>query len=185
MNATKYADASEINHEMLLVCDAAGRVQAASDATGSEGPPAAHFIEKHFSEVFGHDSKITEWLTGQMSEARKRDNYSAQSSVENGSATVDVRLDSLKRDGEFFGYAISLRPAIAPRSAQSLEEGDAVVVRGQWHEIKNQVGAMKLYATYLIRKMPESEDRQTIEKMLNGINGLIDYLAKIRRGEAQ
>jgi hypothetical protein len=33
--------------------------------------------------------------------------------------------------------------------------------------------------------MEEGDERQTVEKMLNGINLLIDYIAKIRRGEMQ
>jgi len=59
------------------------------------------------------------------------------------------------------------------------------VTRQQWHDIKNQLGGLKLYATFLNRKLPLTEDRQTVERMLNGINVLIEHLAKIRRGELQ
>jgi hypothetical protein len=184
MNATQFAGGLQMKQELLLVCDVAGRVQAASSASANGALPIANLGQKHFAEIFGRDSKITEWLTEQINEARKRESFSAQSYLEDESAPVEVRLDSLRSDGELFGYALSVRPAAATSSARSLEEGDAIIFRSQWHEIKNQVGALKLYATYLIRKMPDSEDRQTIEKMLNGINGLIDYLAQIRRGEA-
>jgi hypothetical protein len=64
-------------------------------------------------------------------------------------------------------------------------EGDAIVTRQQWHDIKNHLGGLKLYATYLKRKLPEGEDQEISGKILTGVDALIDKLAKIRRGETQ
>ena len=76
-------------------------------------------------------------------------------------------------------------PAGAAGTVSRLEEGDAVVTRWQWHEIKNHIGALKLYTTFLSRKLLEGDEGQTIEKILKGINALIDFLARIRRGESK
>ena len=168
-----------------MVCDAAGRVQAVSGGTATSAFPCVTIAQKHFAELFGRDSNITRWLTQHLNEARRKINYQAETSLENGNEMVFVRLESLKCDDELYGFALQLLPGDVPAKSNTLDDGDAVVFRKQWHEIKNHIGALKLYATFLTRKMPEGDERQTVEKMLNGINVLIEYLAKIRRGDAQ
>jgi hypothetical protein len=135
--------------------------------------------------VFGQDSQITNWLTHHLNEARRQDDYYTESQLENGNNQLLIKLESLKCDEELYGFALTISPFIAGENRNIYEEGDAVVYRKQWHEIKNHIGALKLYATFLTKKIPESDERQAVEKMLSGINTLIDYLAKIRRGEAQ
>jgi hypothetical protein len=171
--------------EMLLLCDAAGRVQAVSGGTAGDAFPCVTIAQKHFAELFGPESDITRWLTEHLNQARRKIDYFAESSLESGPRMVFLRLESLKCDGELYGFALHIFPSGPPAKACALEEGDAVVYRKQWHEIKNHIGALKLYATFLTRKMQEGDERQTVEKMLNGINLLIDYLAKIRRGDVQ
>jgi|SRR5215216_7714048 len=173
------------NEEMLLLCDAAGRVQAVSGGTASDAFPCVTISQKHFAELFGRESDITQWLTQHLNEARRKIDYYAESSLESGNRMVLLRLESLKCDGELYGFALQIIPGGVPAKGSELEEGDAIIYRKQWHEIKNHIGALKLYATFLTRKMSEGDERQTVEKMLNGINVLIDYLAKIRRGDTQ
>ena len=170
---------------ILLVCDAGGRVQAVSGGTGTGMFSCETIAQKHFAEVFGRESNITHWLTEHLNEARRRIDYHAQGSLENGSQMLFVKLESLKCDDELYGFALQILPGDVPAKNTPIDEGDAVVYRKQWHEIKNHIGALKLYATFLTRKMPDGDERQTVEKMLNGINVLIEYLAKIRRGDAQ
>lgn len=170
---------------MLLVCDAAGRVQAVSGGTANSTFPCVTIAQKHFAELFGPESGITHWLTQHLNEARRKIDYRAESSLENGSQMIFLRLESLKCDDELYGFALQILPGDITPKGNTLDEGDAVVYRKQWHEIKNHIGALKLYATFLTRKMPEGDERQTVEKMLNGINVLIEYLAKIRRGDSQ
>ena len=67
-----------------------------------------------------------------------------------------------------------------------MQPRDGFLKRIAWGSVVGAaIGALKLYATFLTRKLPEGDERETVEKMLAGINGLIDYLAKIRRGETQ
>jgi hypothetical protein len=167
----------------LLVCDAAGKVQAVSSNSSAVNFAQPETTQKHFSEVFGRDSQLTHWLTEQIGLARKRGEHYAESTVQNGSCELTVRLESLRRDSELYGFAVYISSPAA--GGPALGEGDAIVTRQQWHDIKNHLGGLKLYATFLKRKLPAGDDQQTVEKMLSGIDGLIDHLAKIRRGEAK
>jgi hypothetical protein len=168
----------------LLICDAAGKVQAVSSGNSAYKLARPEAAQKHFSEVFGRDSQLTDWLTEQFSIARKDAEHYAESRVRNGSGEVMVKLESLRRDSELYGFAVYIS-SIEEAARPALGEGDAIVTRQQWHDIKNHLGGLKLYATFLKRKLPAGDDQQTVEKMLSGIDGLIDHLAKIRRGEAQ
>ncbi|HKP84711.1 MAG TPA: hypothetical protein VJZ26_01365 [Blastocatellia bacterium] len=185
MRANRLADGPIVDDVTMLVCDAAGRVQAITSSASRKLIACSPSKHEHFAEVFGDGSEVTEWLTYHMNEARKHGDYYVESRLENGSDPLLVRLESLKCDEELFGFALTLKPHAPAKPRETLQDGDAVVFRKQWHEIKNHIGALKLYATFLTKKMQEGDERQTVEKMLNGINGLIDYLAKIRRGEAQ
>ena len=185
MSANDLAEGPRVTDVTLLVCDAAGRIQAVTSSASKDLIPCLPAEHKHFAEVFGHGSEVTDWLTHHLNEARKQGNYYVESQLENGSNPLFIRLESLKCNEEIFGFALTVAPGGSRPISKTLEDGDAVVYRKQWHEIKNHIGALKLYATFLTKKMAEGDERQTVEKMLNGINGLIDYLAKIRRGEAQ
>jgi len=184
MTAHDFSDAPRLSDPTLVVCDAAGRILAVSANAPKEIIACSPVGHKHFTEVFGESSAITRWLTNHLGQGRRAGDYFAEQQVENGAGRLHLRLESLTCDEELYGFALTLTPA-NPSAGTHLEEGDAVVYRKQWHEIKNAIGAMKLYATFLTRKLPEGDERQTVEKMLAGINGLNDYLAKIRRGETQ
>jgi nitrogen-specific signal transduction histidine kinase len=168
----------------LLVCDAAGRVKAVSSGTAAEAI-GTDVARKHYAEVFGRDSNITKWLTDHFELARKQGDYSVEANVQNGDAPLSVRLESLKTDDEFYGFAVHLNPADSRDQVLKLQEGDAIVTRQEWHDVKNHLGGLKLYATFLKRKLAMNEDQQIVEKMLQGIDVLIEHLAKIRRGESQ
>ena len=179
------SEGPRVSDATLVVCDAAGRVLAVSSNAPKEIIQCSPVAHQHFAEIFGEMSAITRWLTDHLGEARRAGDYFAESQVEAENGLLHIRLESLMCDQELYGFALTLAPVAAPPASQPLEEGDSVVYRKQWHEIKNYIGALKLYATFLTRKLPEGDERQTIEKMLSGINSLIDYLAKIRRGESK
>lgn len=141
--------------------------------------------QKHFAEVFGPDSNLTLWLTDHINEGRKRGDYFAESKLYNGDSHLHVKVESLRNDSELYGFAVYLCGAEHNGAPLALDEGDAVVTRQQWHDIKNHLGGLKLYATFLKRKLGAGDDQQIVEKMLHGIDVLIEHLAKIRRGEAQ
>jgi len=185
MSAKNMSESPQISDMTLVICDAAGRVLAVSANAPREVIPCSPVAHKHFAEVFGESSAITRWLTDHLGQARREGDYLAETEVEFGDGLLQVHLESLMCDQELYGFALKLASVKPQAVGADLEDGDSVVYRKQWHEIKNYIGAMKLYATFLTRKLPEGEERQTIEKMLNGINSLIDYLARIRRGETK
>ena len=185
MSANTMADGPRVDGMTLVICDAAGRIEAVTSSASKDVISCSPIKHKHFAEVFGHDSEITNWLTHHMNEARRQGEYYTESQLENGNSPLLIKLESLKCDEEFYGFALSISPLVARDRNNEYEEGDAVIYRKQWHEIKNHIGALKLYATFLTKKLPEGDERQAVEKMLSGINTLIEYLARIRRGEAQ
>src|SRR5436853_4892878 len=185
MSAKNMSEGPRVSDVTLVVCDAAGRLLAISANAPREIISCSPVAHQHFAEIFGESSAITRWLTNHLGQARREGDYFIESQVETGNGMLHLRLESLMCDQELYGFALTLAPVAAPGAANRPEEGDAVVYRKQWHEIKNAIGALKLYATFLTRKLPEGDERQTIEKMLAGINSLIDYLARIRRGETK
>ncbi len=185
MNESSLSERACAQETTLLLCDAAGRVQAVSSGANDEAIFSASARHKHFAEVFGPDSNLTLWLTDHINEGRKRGAYIAESRLENGDSQLHVRVESLRNDDELYGFAVYLSGGEQDHAPLALDEGDAIVTRQQWHDIKNHLGGLKLYATFLKRKLGAGDDQQIVEKMLHGIDVLIEHLAKIRRGEAQ
>jgi nitrogen-specific signal transduction histidine kinase len=182
------------NNAMLLVCDAKGKVQAVNSGADMEVVSGIKSNDVEVGQFFGQNSAVNRWFLERLKEASELADYSAEADLdlEDGDRHVFVRLDSLKCDNELYRFAFQLCPDSArtttrelPELLQSprLEEGDSIVTRREWHEIKNHVGALRLYATFLKRRMPDGDERQIVEKVLQGINTLIGYLDRIRRGE--
>jgi hypothetical protein len=185
MTASEVSEGMGLDRPVLVICDNSGKVLAISNAGKDEKAPSEGVAGKHIADLFGQSSSITRWASSEIAGASNQRGYSSETVLDDGPARVFAQLDSLEREGESYGFALRLYPAGARSSRFELNEGDSIVTQKQWHEIKNYIGALKLYATFLTRRMEEGDERQTVEKMLNGINLLIDYIAKIRRGEMQ
>lgn len=177
-------DRVKINRAMLLVCNASGEVQAVTSNAADDSRLGVSFVHKNLADIFGLSSTINRWFAERVREAREQDEYAAETRLENGDGPVLVKLDSLKCDHELYGFALQFSPLVLPDPC-ALGEGDSIVARKQWHEIKNHIGALKLYATFLKRKMPEGDERRIVEKIFDGVNTLIGYMDRIRRGESQ
>ena len=175
---------TRITSPILLVCDRWGKVQAASSIGAGNELWDVSSREQNLDDLFGADSAVNRWLQDRMLGARERDEFSAKTSMQNGDSRIFIKLESLREGREIYGFALQVLPLAADGTRRMLMDGDIIVERRQWHEIKNHVGALKLYATFLKRKMPQGDERQTVEKIINGVNALISYLDKIRRGEA-
>jgi nitrogen-specific signal transduction histidine kinase len=185
MNSPHSNGRVRINRAMLLVCDRAGRIQAVTSKAANETFPDERVAEKTFAEIFGAGSELDRWLADHIEEAQEVDQYSAEANLENDGDLVFVRIESLKRDGQPYGFALQLFPLVVAGTPVALRDGDSIVLRKQWHEIKNHVGALKLYATFLKKKMAEGDERRIVEKIFNGVNALIGYLDRIRKGAVQ
>jgi hypothetical protein len=144
----------------------------------SDLPESGETAAPHFADMFGADSMLARWLAEHYLKARAMDDYQTESELEHNGIPLQVRLETLRQHGTSYGIALLL----AARGAV-LGDGDAIVTRQQWHDIKNHLGGVKLYATFLKRKLADGEDQPIVDKILNGINGLIEQMARIRRGE--
>lgn len=186
MGETESANPRAGNSAMLVVCDAAGKVQAVTSRSGRDIRPAKAG-EDGFAQLFGFNSAVNEWFLERINEARESADYSAEANLDldGGDTHVFVRVDTLRCDNEHYRLALQFCPSEAPLEVQKLGDGDSIVTRKEWHEIKNHIGALRLYATFLKRRMPEGDDRQIVEKVLQGVNVLIGYLDRVRRGEPQ
>jgi hypothetical protein len=185
MNPPEPADSLHPSKGVLLVCNPAGKIQAITSKATGDSLAEASVAELDLSESFGFGSTINCWLAEKMREAREQAEYSAEARLENGNGQIFVHLDSLRRNGELYGFALRFYPLEVVKTPPGLDDGDSVITRRQWHEIKNHVGALKLYATFLKRKMPDGDERRIVEKIFGGVNALIGYLDRIRRGEPQ
>ncbi|HSB10744.1 MAG TPA: hypothetical protein VLM38_14750 [Blastocatellia bacterium] len=181
----KGSDRARINNAMLMICDTGGKVQAVASMAARDEFPEFSLGERDIAQIPGFGAAINGWLDERIREARGHDEYSAETWLENGDARLFVKLESLRRDDELYGFAVQISPSSTSEALSALRDGDSIVERAQWHEIKNHVGALKLYATFLKRKMAEGDERRTVEKIVNGVNALIGYLDRVRRGEAQ
>ncbi len=171
---------------MLVVCDAAGKVQAVTSGSGFD----IHTVnsgEDTLSHFFGVNSAVNRWFLERIQEARESADYSAEANLalEDEGTHVFVRVDSLRCDNEHYRFALQLCPTAPPLEVEKLGDGDSIVSRKQWHEIKNHIGALRLYATFLKRRMPEGDEREIVDKVLHGVNALIGYLDRVRRGDPQ
>jgi len=183
------------SRSIVLIYDMEGKLMAGSGAASSpllspaEGSAtvacqpsdlqeSGETAAPHFADMFGADSMLARWLAEHYLKARAMDDYQTESELEHNGIPLQVRLETLRQHGTSYGIALLL----AARGA-ALGDGDAIVTRQQWHDIKNHLGGVKLYATFLKRKLADGEDQPIVDKILNGINGLIEQMARIRRGE--
>jgi hypothetical protein len=170
---------------MLMICDTGGKVKAITSMASREGFPELAWRESDVAEVLRFGPALSEWVDDRILEARGRDEYSAETVLDNDEVRLFVKLESLRHGEELYGFALQVFSTPASEALCVLHDGDAVVERRQWHEIKNHVGALKLYATFLKRKLPDGDERRTVEKIFSGVNALIGYLDRVRRGDAQ
>jgi nitrogen-specific signal transduction histidine kinase len=178
-------DNSWIDRAMLLVCDSSGRVQAVAASAGQEAQlPTDELLGRNVEQIFGLGSAMSTWLDARIHEAKNLDEYSAEGNIDNGSAKWFVKLQSLRRDHDLYGFALQILRFDSAEEICVLGAGDSIVARRQWHEIKNHIGALKLYATFLKRKLADGDERITVEKIFNSVNALISYLDRVRRGDA-
>src|SRR6185369_8071164 len=88
---------------------------------------------------------------------------------------VEVRFVRLDGDGAY---------ALVAASAEPPSIDGANVSQQVWHDIKNQLGGLKLYATFLKMKLASDDEmvRETTTKIVSGIDAIVRSIAEVRRG---
>ncbi|HYL99292.1 MAG TPA: hypothetical protein VEZ90_10080, partial [Blastocatellia bacterium] len=193
---------------ILLIYDCEGNVQAVSGSidgeasskagapqTSCEEPEPNHLGLFNLSQRGADEtqSALGLWVASQIQEAKSNWPRFSQTLIETYGESFDARFQTLTGSGGLFGYALQLNrsPTASPvkdqlaNAEQPQSDPATLITREQWHDIKNELGGLKLYATFLRKRHWGSEDLEVVDKLLNGINGLIDHLARIRRGETR
>ena len=183
---------------LTVVCEQAGKVVAIAGAPSCWRPatPAAEaalpagsssadidadiddavWRSNGLPALVGAESELADWISGHLQEVNESNFCCANSRIAHNGNAVDVKIERLRGADGPFGYAVHLSKGLDGNAIREMD-------RRQWHDIKNHLGGLKLYATFLRKKIPDTETQQIVEKLLNSINSLIDQLARIRRGE--
>jgi nitrogen-specific signal transduction histidine kinase len=165
---------------VTIICDANGTLLAASNEadgwlTSSRQGAESNQRVGHYTGIFGPESALSHWISAQMEQGVEEKGTGASSDISHNGEILRVKMECLKNAGELFGYALHLSPQPQDQSTKWERE--------RWHDIKNHVGSLKLYATFLQKKLPDGEDKQVVERLLKAIDTLAEQLARIRRGD--
>lgn len=159
----------------VIICDAEGRVRSASRGAGvtfgTDGPLPGTSI----GEALGATPKLRDWI---VAAAERTSDWNGDACVvleETGTA-LDVCLTPL----EGGGFAVVASPA----ELGTVSPDD--VTQQEWHDIKNQLGGLKLYATFLKKRYGDEEGLvgETAAKIVGGIDAVVAAIAAARRGES-
>lgn len=99
--------------------------------------------------------------------------------VTNAGAPAAVRVEPLGGAGA--GFVLVATPAEPPAI------DDDRISQKAWHDIKNQLGGLKLYATFLKMRIGDTDElaRETAQKIVGGVDSVVEAIARVRSGEGQ
>ena len=162
----------------VIICDATGRVLSASGGRG-ESPGAAASV-RTVSEALAERPKLREWVDVALDRVREDGAGDSCVVIEDDGVALDVCIVPL--DGES-GTAFAV---VASRADVVAVNPDQVSQKA-WHDIKNQLGGLKLYATFLRKRFGgvDALAQETVGKIVSGIDAVVDAIAAARRGEDQ
>src|SRR4051812_8908317 len=120
----------------VIVFDAGGRVASATSGADALLGEAGIRPGATVDEAFATRPELRAWVA-EVSAAEREDRAGSACVVGEASTMVDVRFAPLDADGAF---ALVASPA-EPPSIHGSE-----VSQQEWHDIKNQLGGLKLYA---------------------------------------
>jgi hypothetical protein len=154
----------------VIICDADGRVLSAS---GGQGVAAV-------GESLAGSPKMREWVEVALERVREDGVADTCVVLEDDGVALDVAVVPLDGpDGAAFAVVASRADvaAVAPHE----------VSQKAWHDIKNQLGGLKLYATFLRRRFVGDDElaHETVGKIVSGIDAVVNAIAAARRGEEE
>jgi hypothetical protein len=158
----------------VVLFDVDGRVRSASSGAGARlGAPGLD-VGTSLDDALAADPPLREWVAAAAGRAKESGAY--DSCVLPGSEPVEVAVAPIAGGDGFALVAALCEPAPVDGSAVSQQA---------WHDIKNQLGGLKLYATFLKMKLGKEDDlvRETSEKIVRGIDAIVQTIAEVRRGD--
>jgi hypothetical protein len=164
---------SRFENTGVIICEQDGSIRSTSPQVrsllGSDAGDGSLKVR------FQGSPEFAEWSTRALDQASKGETSESLVRCEVGMIRATaVALD----DGS---VAIALARADVGDRVVSPE----AVARKTWHDIQNQLGGLKLYATFLKRKLGDADDqvRETADKIVAGIDAVAQSIANARRGE--
>jgi hypothetical protein len=157
----------------VIVFDADRRVRFASSGAGARLGVAELREGASLDDAFSADEALREWAAVAADNARE--SGASGSCVRPGDAPVHFCVAPIASGG----FAVVATDAELPAV-----DGDRVSQRA-WHDIKNQLGGLKLFATFLKIKLGNQDEqiRETTEKIVGSIDAIVRAIADVRRGE--
>lgn len=165
----------------IVVCDGSGRVTSATDGVaaflGGRGAEAGASV----ADLFDISPDAASWVAAAL--GRANESAKAETTTIPSWPAGAVRLTTSRlAGGASPSVALLLESAkpVAPDVALPHE-----VARKTWHDIQNQLGGLKLYATFLKRKLGSADEqlRETADKIVQGVDAVSQSIANARRGE--
>jgi len=160
----------------VLVCDRDGRIRTASREVSELLGGDISSGEQTVADRYAGSRQFVEWVTGALERsAAGESQYGLVRAVEGGMLRAGA---TQLEDG---GFAVTLVRADVGDRVVSPQD----VARKTWHDIQNQLGGLKLYATFLKRKLGDADPqiRETADKIVAGIDAVAQSIADARRGE--
>ncbi len=163
----------------VVVVDAAGTVRFASQGASTTFGAGGLRPGADVDDAFRGTGELGAWISEASHRARETgtgDRCFVQAGDDG--AGVDFALTPTSDDGAFVVVASMSEP-------EPVEI--ATVSQRAWHDIKNQLGGLKLYATFLKIKLGGEDDmvRETTAKIVGGIDAIVHSIAEARRGIVQ
>jgi nitrogen-specific signal transduction histidine kinase len=165
----------------VIVCERDGRIRSATAAARELLRGARLEAGVGLAEGLASSPGLARWVSGALEREGPIRAFQTGVVADGGAEPLRVYLTVLP-DGTAEG-AIALALSHVGASDEVVSPRD--VARKTWHDIQNQLGGLKLYATFLKRKLGEADDqvRVTADKIITGIDAVSQSIANARRGE--
>ena len=157
----------------VIMFDADGRVRFASSGAGARLGLADLREGASLDDAFGGDATLRQWVG--VAADRAREAGASGSCVRPGDAPIQFCVAPIATGGFAVVAADAEPPAV---------DGERISQRA-WHDIKNQLGGLKLFATFLKMKVGNQDEqiREATEKIVTAIDAIVKSIAEVRRGE--
>jgi nitrogen fixation/metabolism regulation signal transduction histidine kinase len=164
-----------MNATTVIVFDDEGRVRSATPGAGALlGTPEPQ-VGATLADTLAVVPTLRLWVSVAAYRARTVGIGDACVDFDATPAPVEIRIAPVS--GDAAGFVLVASPAEPPAPSP-----DGVTQRA-WHDIKNQLGGLKLYATFLKMKFGGQDEllRETAEKIVGGVDAVVVAIAEARR----
>jgi nitrogen-specific signal transduction histidine kinase len=159
----------------VIVFDADGLVRSATSGAAALLGSGELRSGASLDDAFAGAPTLRQWIALAADRARASGAGDSCVLLGDGGPAVQVCLAPIA-GGD--GFALVASPSEPPSV-----DAESVSQRA-WHDIKNQLGGLKLYATFLKMRLGAQDElvRETSEKIVSGIDAIVRSIAEVRRG---